>query len=369
MQTLSSGIRWWFENLDSARRRRGAVMDRIGCGPVESACETVLELPGMRLRRYTVGPQLRHGRRSPHTAPNVALIVPAPIKRHYIWDIAPGRSVVLHALQSGMEVYLIEWTDPAPDQPSLGLEDYANRLIEHCMRAIRAAHASPNVFLFSHSLGGIFAAIYAALRPEQVQGLVLVEVPLHFAEASGAFGPIVAFGPPAAALTRMFGCIPGSVLSLSSAMASPATFGMERYVDFFASLDSPAHLRCHLTVERWTLDEAPMSGQLFEQVVQQFYRENRFMRHALQVGGREIGPRDVVAPLLAVYDPRSVVIPPESVIAFHDAAASRSKRLLVYDGDTGVALAHVGALVGENAHRLLWPEVFSWVEKTSALKH
>jgi polyhydroxyalkanoate synthase len=56
----------------------------------------------------------------------------------------------------------------------------------------------------------------------------------------------------------------------------------------------------------------------------------------------------------------SRVIPPGSVLPFHDAAASARKRILRYHGDRGVALQHVGALVGPSAHRELWPDIVAW---------
>ena len=124
-----------------------------------------------------------------------------------------------------------------------------------------------------------------------------------------------------------------------------------------------------MLVERWTLDEYPMSGRLFEQVVEDLYRRDSLMRGTLNIMGRTLSPKDVTVRLLAVYDPHSVVIPPESVIAFHNAAGSRQKRLLSYEGDTGVALAHVGALMGENAHRILWPQIFAWLNVMGARRH
>jgi polyhydroxyalkanoate synthase len=358
MHTLSTGIRWWFESMDQARRRRGVAMDSLGYGPVESPFRTVLSVPGMRLRHYG----------GPSSGP-VALIVPAPIKRHYIWDLAPECSVVRHALQSGLQVWLIEWTQPEGEENHFGLDKYANELIDRCVDTIRAELGQVPVSLFSHSLGGVFAAIYAALRPKRIASVVLVEAPLHFADASGSFGPLVTLGPSADKVTQWFSPVPGSVLNLASMIASPATFGAEPYADLVASMGSSKCLRMHMLVERWTLDEAPMSAALFEQVVEQLYREDCFMRGTLAVNGRQIGPGDVVSPLLAVYDPRSVIIPPPSIIDFHRATASPVKHLLAYPGDTGVALAHVGALIGENAHRLLWPEIFSWVKEHAGRRH
>jgi polyhydroxyalkanoate synthase len=108
-----------------------------------------------------------------------------------------------------------------------------------------------------------------------------------------------------------------------------------------------------------------MASALFEHVIELLYRQDRLYRGELAIAGEAVGPAHVISPMLAVYDPRSRVIPPESVIAFYLAAASPRKRLLVYEGDTGVGLAHVGALIGAKAHQKLWPEIFAWVESLS----
>jgi hypothetical protein len=77
--------------------------------------------------------------------------------------------------------------------------------------------------------------------------------------------------------------------------------------------------------------------------------------------GRSIARTGVArgAPLLAVLNPYSRVIPPESILPFHHAAGGRPKQLIRYRGDRGVALQHVGVLVGRNAHRFLWPLVLT----------
>jgi polyhydroxyalkanoate synthase len=46
------------------------------------------------------------------------------------------------------------------------------------------------------------------------------------------------------------------------------------------------------------------------------------------------------------------------------ARQSREKTVLHYGGDIGVALQHVGPLVGRQAHRLLWPRIVDWMAKT-----
>jgi hypothetical protein len=60
-----------------------------------------------------------------------------------------------------------------------------------------------------------------------------------------------------------------------------------------------------------------------------------------------------------LWDLRGVVVPPQSILPFHQAAASTHKQLLHYDGDVGLVLQHGGACQW-NAHRRLWPVVLDW---------
>ena len=75
----------------------------------------------------------------------------------------------------------------------------------------------------------------------------------------------------------------------------------------------------------------------------------------------DMHPRAVPA-IIAVMDPRSRVVPPASTEPFVAAASSRVKRVLRYHGDVGVALQHLGPLIGANAHRSLWPAILESLE-------
>jgi hypothetical protein len=91
-----------------------------------------------------------------------------------------------------------------------------------------------------------------------------------------------------------------------------------------------------------------MPSALFADVVA-LYREDWFMRGTLRIEGQTAAPSSVTMPVLAVVDPESDVVPPSSVIPFLDALPHRNWTLLHYEGDTGVALRHVGVLTGHNA--------------------
>jgi polyhydroxyalkanoate synthase len=343
-----------FESLDYIRRLQGQSLDLMRLGPRESPYYRIYAQPGATLRCYS----------EPTEHEQVLLIVPAPIKRAYIWDMAPGRSVVRQALKRGFGVYLIEWEDT--DRHDLGLEDFAGDILGHCIDAIHEHIDCRHVILAGHSLGGTFAGLYSAYRPDDVAALALIEAPLHFADATGAFRSLLESPIHANAVLPHSSRVPGSLLSFLATAASPETFVADRHNDFLASLGSTDDLESHWQAVRWTLDELPVPQQLFQDVIEQLYRANDFMRGNLTFGNTNLDPQSIKAPIAAVYDPRSSITPTASVSEFCQATASKQKTLIPYHGDTGVALQHVGALIGRSAHRQLWPSIFNWLEDTLA---
>src|SRR5262245_66458012 len=82
---------------DTLQRLQGAALEVRGLGPAECRSRVLASGAYCRLREYAggkAGPPL--------------LIVAAPIKQPYIWDLAPSISAVRRCLLSGFRVYLLE---------------------------------------------------------------------------------------------------------------------------------------------------------------------------------------------------------------------------------------------------------------------
>ena len=113
-----------FVAADEMRRWHGRVLD-LWLARTETPSLLVLEQSGVKLRDYGKegnGPSL--------------LIIPAPIKKPYIWDLTPEASSVLACLNARLRVYIMEWGEMPPDGPDDGLAVYANELILECAKAI-----------------------------------------------------------------------------------------------------------------------------------------------------------------------------------------------------------------------------------------
>jgi polyhydroxyalkanoate synthase len=323
----------------------------MGWGPIETPSRLVLKTPGLQLVAY----------QQPDLSKPVLLIVPAPIKRTYIWDLLPRVSVVQRLLEDQLQVYLVQWQPPGDSEEEFGLAEYADGLLLACLDSIRGETGRERVIVAGHSLGGTLAAIFSALNPEQIQALVLLAAPVHFGVDAGAFGQTLATLMRAHLTDALPGNVPGSVLDLVSYLADPGAFGWMRWLDWLDSQTDREALQTHVLVERWTLDEMPLARRLVEEVVQWLYQDDRFIRGTLTIGGRSAVPERITAPVLNVAEKRSPVAPPESILPFHQALRNNDKTMLWYEGDRGVSLQHVGILIGKTAHQSLWPAIAHWI--------
>lgn len=334
-----------YHRLDDQRRLVGRVLQAAGMGPQTTPSAAVLERPEFVLRAYGTG-------RVP------VLAVPAPIKRSYIWDLLPEVSVVRHLRDSGHAVFLIDWKPPRQDQQDMGLAHYV-AVVRGCIEAVAAVAGRPPV-VAGHSLGGTLAVLAAAAAPRALSALVMLEAPVAFAGRAGAFAPAVASLPRADLVTERLGNVPGLVLSTSAVAASPETFVIEPFIDWSASLANPESLRIHMAVRRWMFDESPFAARLFEDVIEDLYRADLFMRGQLDLGSGRLDPA-LPIPTLSVHDPENPVVPPKSVLPLHRAVRHSKKRRISISWEPGVVMRHLTPLVGPDTHRRVWPDILHWI--------
>jgi len=318
----------------------------LGLDPSESSYRTVASGTHWCLRDYG-------GERASRSL----LIIAAPIKRPYIWDLAPSVSAIRYCLQRGLHVYLLEWMPASRRTANNGLDEYTSA-ISDCVAAISRRASGAKSLLIGHSLGGTLAAIFSVWTPASVRGLVLLGAPLCFqADKSQFRDALVTLVPSDLPEEDTF---PGSLLSHLSALASPGTFIWSRLMDAALSISDHHAMELHARVERWALDEVPLPGKLVHQIIEWLYRENRLCHGTLAIRGRRVGP-SVSVPTLAVVNVADDVAPLASIEPFINAMPPKDARIIEYPGELGVCLQHLGILIGRKAHAQVWPEITSWL--------
>ena len=336
-----------FAVLDSCRRAQGDVLQALGCGPRELAFRESDRGTYWRVRDYAEA-----------SAAPPLLIIAAPIKRPYIWDLSPSVSAIGYCLERGLHVYLLEWLPVSNRDGSYGIDDYISA-ISCCVARISAETSGARPFVIGHSLGGTLAAIFGTVAAETIRGLVLLGAPLCFEPGTSAFrDALMSAVPPGAGDADP---LPGSLLSWVSAMMAPNTFIWSRFMDAALSCADDRARDLHARVERWALDEVALPGKLVCQIIEGLYRENRLCRGTLKVAGKIASPAALSVPTLAVVNLRDDVAPLLSVTGFTDAMPTRDVDVIPYEGELGVCLQHLGILIGRTARGRVWPMIAGWL--------
>jgi len=88
-------------------------------------------------------------------------IVPPQINKYYVWDLAPGRSLIEFLVQQGFEVFVVSWFNPGLAQSGWGLESYVLAL-EDAMEVTRRITRAPQLHVLGACSGGMTAAALLA---------------------------------------------------------------------------------------------------------------------------------------------------------------------------------------------------------------
>jgi polyhydroxyalkanoate synthase subunit PhaC len=86
-----------------------------------------------------------------------AILVPPQINRAYVYDMAPGKSVVKYLVDSGFQVFLVSWRNPTTEHSHWGMAEYVAALLE-AIEATKTITASRDVTVHAACSGAMTVA-------------------------------------------------------------------------------------------------------------------------------------------------------------------------------------------------------------------
>jgi polyhydroxyalkanoate synthase len=89
------------------------------------------------------------------------LVTPPMINKYYVTDLAPGRSMIEHALQQGQQVFAISWRNPDERFADWSLDTYAGAVIE-ALEAVETISGAGATHVLGLCAGGIVASCAVA---------------------------------------------------------------------------------------------------------------------------------------------------------------------------------------------------------------
>ncbi|MEA2624295.1 MAG: poly[(R)-3-hydroxyalkanoate] polymerase subunit PhaC [Candidatus Binatota bacterium] len=301
--------------------------------------------------------QLRHYPAPDRRQATPLFLVYALFKRPWLLDMLPGRSVVESLNRQGFDVYLTDWLPPRSSDRWRGFDAYVNGDLADAVRAVQIAEDVEQVSVLGYCSGGILAAIYAALHPENVKNLVTLTLPFDMsARDRPTYAMMQHLEPETIDLvTANYGNCPAWMVKAGFDAMAPLHNAIDKYVGLYRNRHLDGYAETFALIERWMASDVPLAGKLFRELAIDVFRENRLARNELAVGGRVVDVREIRCPLLNVIGEFDEVVPPSSSLPFADAVGSEDKRTLTFR--TG----HIGPAASASAIRKLWPAIGGWL--------
>ena len=287
-----------------------------------------------------------------------ALIVYALVNRHYMMDIDQEKSFIKKLLDSGLDLYIIDWGYPTAEDRYITLEDYINGYIDNAVEHIRKEHQLDKINLIGVCQGGTFSAIYSALHPDKVRNLVTMVTTVDFDVDDGL---LIKWSKSMNVdnIVDTYGVIPGSFMNYGFLLLKPYGLMVDKYIGVIDKLDDPESMANFLRMEKWIFDSPAQAGEAFRQFIKDCYQENKLMKGELMIGQHRVNLKNITMPLLnmlALYDH---LVPPSATRPLNNAVGSTDKELVEYP------VGHIGMYVSSRAQKEVAPKLSSWLLERS----
>ena len=139
--------------------------------------ENVASTPGAVVFRNEIAELIQYTPTTEKVRAKPLFIVPPQINKYYIYDMSPAKSFVAHALDQGLQAFVVSWRNPRPEHRDWGLDDYV-ATVEEAIDATLEITGRKSVNGVGACAGGItFAATLgylAAAGKQKVDSITLM---------------------------------------------------------------------------------------------------------------------------------------------------------------------------------------------------
>ncbi|MCP4871764.1 MAG: alpha/beta fold hydrolase [Proteobacteria bacterium] len=258
----------------------------------------------VELHRYEPGPD------APPRTGSPVLIVYSVINRSYILDLQEGCSVVRHLLDVGLDVWMMEWSQPHEGAGEATLAEYVDA-VGACADGVRERTGAPAVSLFGHCIGGTLAALAASLESDKYSRLLTLTAPFQ-APAEGVVAAVTdprIFDPEA--VVGSFGKMPAKLIRHTFVGLKPY-YELMKWKLFIGSLDSPAALDRFGAIDKWANDNVDVPAGVFKGFIDEVFHSGRLAAGETRIGGRAARLDAIACPVLNVTGAVDWIVPPDS---------------------------------------------------------
>jgi len=273
------------------------------------------------------------------------LFVPSLINPPDVLDIDAERSLLRWLATQGLRPLLLDWGAPTADEHDLSVGGHVETMLLPLIDAVGAP-----VALAGYCLGGTMALAAAALRP--VTALALIATPWRFGHypdsTRQALEDLWQVAEPA---TEALGLLPMEILQAAFWRLDPART-IAKYEAHGARNPDDPRSRAFVRLEDWANDGPPLTRGAARELFLDLFRADLPGQGQWRVGGTAIDPARLAMPVLEIASTTDHIVPAATTPAIGERI--------------GLALGHVGMIVGGRAKISLWEPLGEWLSRVTS---
>jgi len=264
------------------------------------------------------------------------LFVPPQINKYYIMDLAPGRSLIEHAVNKGQDVFVISWVNPGKELAETKFYDYVTDGINVAMDVI-----GEKVNLLGLCLGGTLAtmatAYDAATKANRVNSLTLIVSLTDFSGNTGVMGAML----DRKAVEDVYKMTSKVGYLTPEQMGSGWVWISSEGLRF-----APARKRWLLGEEApemdllyWNGDGTRLAARMHHEYLLACYIDNLLANGEMVINGHRLNIGDILVPVYAVGGKKDHIVPWRSSFAGISKTSGTHRFALVPNGHIGTIVA------------------------------
>jgi polyhydroxyalkanoate synthase len=279
-------------NFVSDLRHNGAMPSMVNSEPFTIG-EKIACSPGAVVYRTDVLELIQYQPATSNVLRSPLVIVPPQINKYYILDLAPGRSLIEHAVSRGQQVYTISWRNPTIEHRDWDLTRYVEET-ERALAVARRIARSPSVNVAGACAGGITTAAVLAVLAARGDSRVASATFLVTALDAASPSTLLRFGTDHAVAravkrSRRRGVLAGSELARAFAWLRPNDLVWSYWVNNYLLGNEPPAF----DVLAWNADNTNLPAGLHIDFLRMFAVNALAHPGVFEIGGVPIDLRNV----------------------------------------------------------------------------
>ena len=304
-----------------------------------------------RLYRY-ISPGLKYKR--------PVLFIYALINRPYILDLMPGMSLIEHLVNSGFDVYMLDWGEFYWEDRNLSYGELVCDYIARAVQKVCMTSGTDDFSLAGYCMGGTMSTMYASLFPEPlIKNLMLLATPIDFSDAGIYSIWLRANNYDADRVVDTMNLVTKSFIDFGVKMSKPLNNYWGTYTRLWKSIDENLPIDSWKALNKWVDDNINFPGEAYRQWTKEIYQENKLAKGEFKIKGRTVDLSKITANLLVMAGSKDHLVLPSQSKIITDLVSSTDKEYHEFD------IGHGGLVFGKNAKNDAFPLIADWLARHS----